>query len=209
LAPRGTRLLGDDRRLWHKNGMNRPRGTRRAPTPLNEARLRELALKYVGRFATSRARLRDYLSRKIRERGWDDSRPADLVAIADRFAEIGYVDDAAYALGKSRTLTGRGYGKRRVVEQLRAAGIEEQHGRAAFTHADEQALAAALRFAERRKLGPFAQSAPADRKAREKGIAAMIRAGHGFALARAISALPPGAAIEIDELRDQARLGAV
>ena len=31
-----------------------------------------------------------------------------------------------YALAKSRALTGRGYGKRRVVEALRVAGVEER-----------------------------------------------------------------------------------
>lgn len=182
------------------------RKARRALPPLDRSRLQELALKYVGRFATSRAKLRAYLGRKIRERGWDDTREPDLEALADRFAEAGYVDDSAYALGKARSLTGRGYGKRRVVEQLRVAGIEEQHGAAACEHADEQAVAAALRFAERRKLGPFALSAPLDRKEREKAIGAMVSAGHGFALARSIAALPPGARIDPDELREKAQL---
>ena len=44
-----------------------------------------------------------------------EEREPDLDVLADRFAEHGYVDDAAYALAKSRSLTGRGYGKRRVV----------------------------------------------------------------------------------------------
>ncbi len=184
--------------------MKAQRTAGRALRPLNRAGLQELALRYVGRFATSRAKLRAYLARKVRERGWDDERPADLEAIAERFAELGYVDDAAYALGKSRALTGRGYGKRRLVEQLRVAGIDEEHGHAACEHADEQAVAAALRFAERRRLGPFAKSQSADRNDREKAIAAMVRAGHGFGLARAIAMLPPGASIELDDLRERA-----
>lgn len=189
--------------------MKAHRKGRRALPPLNRNQLRELALRYVGRFATSRAKLCDYLNRKIRERGWADARGPGLEALADRFAEIGYIDDAAFALGKARSLTGRGYGKRRVVEQLRVAGIEEQHRIAACQHADEQAVAAALRFAERRKIGPFANSPPLDRKEREKAIAAMVRAGHGFVIARAITALPPGAPVEPEELRDQARLTSI
>jgi regulatory protein len=180
------------------------RKARRALPPLNRIQLQELALRYVGRFATSRAKLRTYLSRKIRERGWDDTQEADLEALANRFTEIGYIDDSAFALGRARALTGRGYGKRRVTEQLRAAGIEERHGLAACAHVDEQAVAAALRFAERRKLGPFALSPALDRKERDKAIGAMVRAGHGFSLARAIAILPPGAKIELDELREQA-----
>ena len=56
-------------RLWHKHGMVK----RRAPSdrtgkPLDAARLDELALAYVARFATSRAKLLRYLARKVRDR---------------------------------------------------------------------------------------------------------------------------------------------
>jgi regulatory protein len=182
---------------------------RRAARPLDHQALQELALKYVGRFATTRAKLRSYLNRKIRERGWAGEREPDLEAFANRFAELGYVDDAAYALSKSRALTGRGYGKRRVVEKLRLAGVEEEHGRAAREHADQEAVAAALNFAQRRKIGPFAVAPALDPRARERAIAAMVRAGHSFALARAIVGLPPGASVDLDDLRERARLTAI
>lgn len=159
-------------------------------------------MRYVGRFATSRAKLRSYLQRKIRERGWEGDREPDLAALADRFAGLGYIDDAAFALGKARSLSLRGYGKKRLSDQLHAAGIEEDHRGEACSHADEQAVAAAIRFAQRRRIGPFASAEP-DRAGREKAIAAMIRAGHGFALARAITILPPGAAIDVDLLSEQ------
>ena len=47
------------------------RKPRKPRPPLNAAKLEELALGYVGRFATSRAKLLSYLKRKLRERGWD------------------------------------------------------------------------------------------------------------------------------------------
>jgi regulatory protein len=170
--------------------MARARARRPLP-PLNESKLNELALRYVGKYATTRAKLRAYLSRKLRERGWSEGREPDLEALAERFARAGYVDDAVYALSKSQSLSARGYGKRRVVEKLRFAGVDEEDGRAAFDHAEEQALDAALRFAERKRLGPFARDA-ADRNLREKAIAAMVRAGHAPRLARAVVSLPPG-----------------
>jgi regulatory protein len=185
--------------------MRHGRGPRRAPPPLNEAELTELALRYVGRFATSRSKLRSYLQRKIRERGWEGDREPDLAALADRFAELGYIDDAAFALGKARSLSLRGYGKRRLADQLHAAGIEEDHRQEACGHADEQAVAAAIRFAQRRRIGPFATSEP-DRAGRDKAIGSMIRAGHSFALARAITILPPGAVVDPDLLSEQAGL---
>jgi len=177
---------------------------RRAPPPLDEQRLNELALRYAGRFATTRAKLSSYLKRKIRERGWTGERAADLEAIANRFADLGYIDDAGYALAKSRALTGRGYGKRRVVDALRVAGVDESDGEAAREHADTEAVTAALRFAERRKLGPYARISASDPRDREKALAAMVRAGHGFGLARAIVSLAAGAEIDADALAELA-----
>jgi len=173
------------------------RTTKRKPRPpLTADSLGELALFYVGRFATTRAKLKSYLQRKVRERGWDGEQGPDVDSIAERFAVQGYIDDAAYALSKSRSLTSRGYGLRRVEHSLRSAGIEEGDGAAARELAQEDCVQSALRFAERRRLGPFASQATADPKARQRALAAMLRAGHGFGLSRAILDLPPGASID-------------
>ena len=83
---------------------------RRVPKPLDAARLDELALTYVARFATSAARLERYLKRKLRERGWEGEREPDLAALVGRYVELGYVDDAAYARARSGSLLRRGYG---------------------------------------------------------------------------------------------------
>lgn len=162
--------------------------------------LQELALRYVSRYSTTRAKLSAYLARKVRERGWDDPCGPDWDAITQRFAELGYIDDAAFALSKSRALAGRGYGKRRLLDKLYAAGVDEEDSAAARKHADQEAVSAALRFAERRGIGPFAPAKSNDRRARERALAAMVRAGHGFALARAIIGLAPGEDVDLDDL---------
>jgi regulatory protein len=192
--------------VWHKNGAMAHSKAGRTPRPLNEDKLQELALRYVGRFATTRAKLRSYLQRKLRERGWDGDRPPDADAIVERFAELGYVDDAGYALGKSRALTARGYGKRRVVDALRVAGVDDSDGEAARELAERDAIAAALRFAQKRRLGPFSDQAADDPRVREKAIAALVRAGHGFALARAIVELRPDEAADSQALEERLRL---
>ena len=177
---------------------HRPRQPR---PPLDDEQLSELMLAYVARFATSRAKLAAYLARKLRERGWagrGDPPVAELVANAVR---SGFVDDAAYALGKSRSLTARGYGGRRVASALHAAGIEEADGEAARTHAREVAAEAALRFARRRRFGPFGTGAT-DSRLQEKQLSAMIRAGHDLRLAKAIIRLPPGTELDAQALED-------
>ena len=178
------------------------KGPRPRP-PLDAERLRELALAYVGRYSTTRAKLAAYLQRKLRERGWEGAGEPGIAALVEHFAASGYVDDAAYALAKSRSLSGRGYGAGRVRQSLRIAGVGEADGADARELAEEEAVEAALRFARRRRLGPFAPS-KADAAARERAIAAMLRAGHGFGLARAIVDLDPGAEPDRDELSQRA-----
>lgn len=167
------------------------RRERKPRPPLDPDELRRLALAYVGRFATSRGKLTDYLGRKLRERGWSGDAAPDLTALADGFAELGYVDDQAFAEGRARSLGARGYGKGRVRQALHAAGIGADDAAGAREIADTGRWAAALRFALKRRIGPYAAS-PADRAGRQRAIAAMIRAGHDFAVARAIADARPG-----------------
>lgn len=174
---------------------------RRERPPLDQARLHEHALRYVGRFATTRAKLVAYLRRKVRERGWSGEQEPDLEALAERFAGQGYIDDAVYALSKSRSLAGRGYGKRRLDLALRTAGVAEEDSAEALRHADAESVTAALRFAERKRLGPFGRDV-LDPRGRDRALASMVRAGHAFGLSRAILSLEPGAQPSLEELAE-------
>jgi regulatory protein len=82
--------------------------------------------------------------------------------------------------------------------------VEEADGADAAAYADDEAVEAALRLARRRRIGPFAAQA-ADQHLRQKWIAAMVRAGHGFPLAKAISGLPPDPDVDLDQIRDRFR----
>lgn len=163
---------------------------RRPPPPLDAPALERLALRYVERFATTRGKLDDYLRRKIRERGWAGE-STDTAVLAERLAALGYIDDRAYAEAKAAALGRRGLGARRVTGALRAARVEEEDREALAPVVDARAVETALAFARRRRLGPWSPQA-SDRALREKQVAAMLRAGHPFALARRIVALPPG-----------------
>jgi regulatory protein len=165
----------------------------RAPRPLDPARLEEIALAYVARFATSAAKLHAYLARKLRERGWDSESAPDPAALVERYVVLGYIDDAAYARAKSGSLLRRGYGERRVDQALYAAGIADEV-RDEVRAAPEEARRAALALASRRRFGPYGP--PGEREGRDKQLAAMLRAGHSFAAARAVVDAPSIAALE-------------
>lgn len=137
-----------------------------------------------------------YLTGKIRMRGWADSRAADPAALAEKFAGLGYIDDRSFAMARAGALTRRGYGAVRVHGALRQAGIAADDAAAVEPVLEDTRVTAALALARRKRIGPFA-AAPPDRAQREKQIAALVRGGHGFALARAIVELAPDADIAL------------
>lgn len=172
----------------NRRGKPAQRRERRPPKPLGAARLEELALAYVARFATSAAKLEDYLGRKLRERGWEGEDTPPVAMLVDRFVANGYVDDEAYARAKAGNLLRRGYGGRRIGQALSAAGIAEEV-RADVSPRHGEARGAALALARRRRFGPFG-SEPLDRPRREKQVAAMLRAGHPMDIARVVVDAP-------------------
>jgi regulatory protein len=167
--------------------------------PLDPEALERLALRYVGRYATSRAKLASYLTRKIAERGWSEAAPPPVTGLVERFAGAGYVDDAAFASARAASLQRRGYGERRIGQALRVAGIADADAAEAQEQASAAGWAAALRFAERKGIGPYAANAP-DRSARERAFAAMLRAGHRIDHVRRVLNSRPGEIPEQDNL---------
>jgi regulatory protein len=184
--------------------------TDRTKRPLNAAKLDELALAYVARFATSSGKLARYLSRKVAESKWIDERSSEeaIQAAVNRMEEMRYLDDSQYARMRGGAMMRRGLGPARVRAQLRFDGISAENSQEALDAltgdgddagddmdwgraSTDGATQAAIRFAQRRRFGPFSVAAAEDRAVREKQVAAFIRAGHGMNLARRILALPP------------------
>ncbi len=166
------------------------RGPRQSAPPLDRSGLERLALRYVERFATTKGRLTDYLRRKIRARGWEGE-AVDPVTIADRMADLGYIDDRAWGEAKASTMARRGLGARRVAGALRQAGIAADDADAIAPAIADRSIDAAIAYARRRRIGPFADQ-PGDRPTREKHVAALLRAGHSVELARALASMNPG-----------------
>ena len=146
--------------------------------------MRDLALSYAGRYATTQAKLKHYLKRKLRTRGWAGEDEPAVDALVARLAELRYIDDEAFAQARTRDLLRRGYGARRVAQALHHAGVDREEVDIP-PPSEAETRAAALSFARKRRLGPFA-SEPPDQRTREKQLAALVRAGHDFDAARAL-----------------------
>ncbi len=162
------------------------------PTP---ERLRRRALFYLERFAASRARLRLVLRRRALRDAAALALPPEPVAEAieallDDLERMGLLDDRAFATGRARSLAAKGRPPRRIARELAAAGVDRPSIEAALerlvddqgTSPEELELEAAIAFARRRRLGPFAPEG-ATAKPAEKALAAFARAGFTFAVA--------------------------
>ncbi|WP_235976484.1 regulatory protein RecX [Sandaracinobacteroides hominis] len=143
-----------------------------------------IAVRYVERFQTTRARLVRLLRQKLRQRGWEEGLPAaDPEAVAERMVQLGYVNDQAFAEARTRGLVRRGMGAGRVKQALAAYGVDSELVAAAVSDVD--ALGAAVDFAHRKRLGPFGPPVT-EPKARMKQLGAMARAGHGYEVAKRV-----------------------
>jgi regulatory protein len=150
--------------------------------------LKKSAAAYLGRYATSSANLERVLQRRIqrwcRLNGGDSTAFSDLVTETVAFCVThGLVDDAAFAEVRTATLRNRGWPSRRIRAGLAQKGLARDVIETALEQDEIGDEAAAMRFAQRRRLGPWRLTGRADK--RERDIAAMMRAGFGMDLARA------------------------
>lgn len=168
--------------------------------PMTEDRLKDRALWYLGRYACTRRRLSDYLTRHVRKQlaaieGAEQDVAALVEAVVQRCTAAGLLDDQAYAQARVRSLERRGKGRSIIRAQLGADGVEKPLAEAAAREADP--LTAAVRLMERRRFGCFAIRTPLEpERAREKQFGAMVRAGHAPGLARRLLALASREALE-------------
>jgi regulatory protein len=172
---------------------------RKIPTLQN---LTNVALHYLGRYAASEASLRRVLQNRLRRAALD--RPefaADyekqkalrsvIETIIEGHKKTGALNDAAFAEVKINSLRRQGRSRRAIEQKLTLKGIDRTVAAKAFDRNDEGIepedveRQAALKFAKRRKLGPFSVKI-GDPHQQRKDIATMARAGFSFALIKAV-----------------------
>ncbi len=203
-AMAGNRNTVPDKRRGAPGGRaggrdRRPRGPRKA-TPKY---LRNSALYYLERYASSSAHLRRLLLAKVARsaRAYDTDPAMDAekgaTAVEALIAELlgaGVLDDARYAAERARILHRRGASARAIRAGLLAKGIEADDIDRALAALREEAaepeLAAALAYARRRRLGPYrgpdAREGRREKDWREKDLAALGRKGFGYDMARRV-----------------------
>ncbi len=180
---------------------------RRGPRKATPKYLRNSALYYLERYASSSGHLRRLLQIKVmRSARAHDTDPEEGAAAIDALIadllKAGLLDDARYAQERARILHRRGASMRAIRAELRAKEIEAGDIETALAALREEAaepeLAAALAYARRRRLGPYRKD-DARQDYREKDLAALGRRGFGYDLARRV--IETG---DLAELEDEA-----
>lgn len=155
--------------------------------------MQQMAEAYVQRFGGASTHLRRMLDRHaqraVREQGADATQvQAWIDQVVTRLQEAGAIDDARWTQAAARTYLERGKAPRAIAMQLRAKGLQDGHVREALAQlegeSDEGAeLAGARALVRRRRLGHLR---PADKRAelRDKDLAALLRAGFSWAVAK-------------------------
>ena len=156
---------------------------------LDEAGLRALGLDYATRYGGTTAAMARILDRRIQrwERAMLTDEAADPEAIAAQaaalkaaaarvvasLASVGAVDDAAFAESRARRLRRSGRSRRVVLAHLGAKGVGASLAGATVPEDEAVEFAAALAFARRRRVGPFAREGEAgDQAPRLDGLRA-------------------------------------
>ncbi len=178
-----------------------------APT---RASLHEAALSYLARSAATADSVTKTLQRRIAS--WarratragkdvevvaaDVARAKDEIApIVARLKEVGLVDDVAFAETRARRLARAGRSRRAISAHLAGKGVASQIVREAVPHDAAVELDAAIAFARRKRIGPFAREAP-DESAKKKALGAMARAGFDWSVCERVLRMDREAADE-------------
>ncbi len=190
---------------YHKAARSKPRRTRKV-TPQS---LRNAALYYLQRYASSSSNLRAVLTRRIRRAERDQEIDQDAAAtwiekiVAD-FETSGLLDDKTYADARIQTMFRQGRSRRIMMLDFRKKGVAADVAESAVDTLSQETAApdriAAVRHARRRRLGPFRASDRAEY--RERDLAAMARAGFDYQTARLVIDASDPEELEEDPLQE-------
>jgi regulatory protein len=135
------------------------------------------------RFLTYRPRSRAEIDKKLHDKEFDD---AIIETVLADLARLGYVNDLQFALGWTRSrIMLRGFGRRRIGQELKNKGIGPDIIREAFAEvfSDETEIETAKRVAEKKII----TMKSLDRVTRRRRLAGFLeRKGFSFEIIREV-----------------------
>lgn len=173
---------------------------KRPPKKITESYLHNSGLYYLERFAASKNHFKTVMLRKVKrscmhhkDQSYEDC-ALIVEALADKFEELGLIDDNAYLRGMVTSLRRRGLSARAITTRLQHKGIDgaktklalESHDRDNCDIPDEADLLAALTYCRKKKIGPFVVKPKNDENIEQKWLASIGRQGFSYDIARRV-----------------------
>ena len=173
------------------------RKTPRPPRKITETYLHNAGLYYLQRFAASAAHFKKVMMRKINKScDWHkDQNREDCIALLDRlvlkFQNTGLLDDESYSRGMVVSLRRRGLSRRLIHARLSAKGLGQDDIEKALQQYEEDLdgdaeLIAALRLAQRKKIGPYRREDTIDDHTYNKALGMLARAGFSYDISQKV-----------------------
>lgn len=162
-----------------------------APKPkalrkITKQRLKNIGLYYLKRFESSENNLRQVLRRRVNDyvRYNPDFNKTEAYAwieevLAD-FKNWKYIDDERYASLKVRDYLNAGKPARYIKNKLKQKGVDESVVNELLNAQEYNPEEMALKFARKKKIGPFRPDEESRRENRQKDMGALIRAGFEY-----------------------------
>lgn len=158
-------------------------------------RLQNIALYYLERFETSADNLRQVLKRRVfdyaRQTPDFDVAEAEqwIEDIVEKMVRLGYINDNRYAEFKIDGYLNAGKPERYIRQKMMQKGIGEDIVDEVLQNREFDEKEMALRFAQKKKIGPWRTDEENRKLNRQKDLAALVRAGFGYDIAQQILAI--------------------
>ena len=184
-----ARLMLVHGQIWTPNMPRKPANVR----------MMNKAIDYLGRYASSRHKLGQILqrfaNRKLPDYDAEDI-DAAIQQTIDQCSQLGYVDDRQFAVTVARSERRLGRSQSVIRRRLRQHALSEDIITYAVGEVDENVangeLQAAIRFAQRRRLGPFAKRRSSRHQRlkphqwKKRDLGAMARAGFPLVISQQV-----------------------
>lgn len=189
------------------------------PRPLKQSNIENMALSYLGRFATTTAHFRKVMLAKIERRCQRQNTPfvRDYTEMLDdvikRFQDYGYLNDSAYIDSKIKGGLRAGQSLSKIQSLLFQKGVSREEIDEAITRykksAEEEGfgdleLKAALRLMRKKRMGCYSKTDPSSslspedaRKNKERFYRRMAGAGFSYDIVNRLYDMPHDEAEEI------------
>lgn len=179
----------------NKQQKNKPRQQKKIPKKITETYLHNAGLYYLQRYAASSGHFRTIMLRKVRRscmhhKDQDFEECAALVdKLVEKFHASMLLDDDSYIRAMVSSLRRKGLSSKAVLQKMQVKGVPseqtkkylEQHDKEFCEPSENPDLKAAIIFARKKRLGPFAkEEAPEPQKI----LAKFARAGFSFDISR-------------------------